>query len=106
MEPEGREMQQLQGQPMDDDRLARLEKRLDELEKRESAMEKTMQRSKAAMSSMLPTQTREHMRAAGREQLLIVRSLLDHWVKRLDEATRDEKGADKPENGRENIPID
>jgi hypothetical protein len=106
MEPQGREMQQSQGQPMDDDRLARLEKRLDELEKRESAMEKTMQRSKAAMSSMLPSQTREHMRAAGREQLLIVRSLLDHWVKRLDEATRDEKGTDKPDNGRENIPID
>ncbi len=106
MEPQGREMQQPQGQSMDDDRLARLEKRLDDLEKRETAMEKYTQRSKAAMGTMLPPQTREHMRAAGREQLLIVRSLLDHWVKRLDEATRDEKGTDKPDNGRENIPID
>jgi hypothetical protein len=105
MEPEGREMQQPQGQSMDDDRLARLEKRLDELEKRESAVEKTVHRSKAAMSSVLPSQTREHMRAAGREQLLIVRSLLDHWVKRLDEAAGDKK-SDKPDSSRENIPID
>jgi uncharacterized coiled-coil protein SlyX len=105
MEPEGREMQQPQGQSMDDDRLARLEKRLEELEKRESAVEKTVQRSKAAMSSMLPSQTREHMRAAGREQLLIVRSLLDHWVKRLDETAGDKK-SDKQDSGREKIPID
>ena len=58
------------------------------------------------MSSMLPSQTRQHMRAAGREQLLIVRSLLDHWVGRLDEQADQTKASDKPDTGRENIPID
>lgn len=91
---------------MDDDRLARLERRLDDLDRRESAMEKAMERSKAAMSTMLPAQTRQHMRAAGREQLLIVRSLLDHWVGRLDEQPDKANATDKPDTGRENIPID
>ena len=91
---------------MDDDRLARLERRLDDLETRESAMEKAMGRSKAAMTSMLPSQTRQHMRAAGREQLLIVRSLLDHWVGRLDDQPDKGSASDKPDTGRENIPID
>jgi hypothetical protein len=43
------------------------------------------------------------MRAAGREQLLVIRSLLDHWIDRLGEKPAKE---DKPESGRENIPID
>jgi hypothetical protein len=90
-----------------EDRMARLEQRLDDLEKRETAMEKAMERSRAAMKSMVPPQTRQHMRAAGREQLLIFRSLLDHWVNRLgEESGKSEKGEGARENGRENIPID
>ncbi len=85
---------------MDDDRLARLEQRFEELERRNSAMERAMDKSRAAVDTMIPSQTRKHLKAAGREQLLAVRSLLDHWVDRLGEEP--EKG----NGGRENIPID
>jgi len=88
---------------MDDNRLADIERRLEDLDKRETATEKAMERSKAAMNSMIPPQTRVHMRAAGREQLLVVRSLLDYWIEKLGERSAKD---DKAEQGRENIPID
>jgi hypothetical protein len=88
---------------MDDNRLADIERRLEDLDKRETATEKAMERSKAAMNSMIPPQTRVHMRAAGREQLLVVRSLLDYWIEKLGEKSAKD---DKAEQGRENIPID
>jgi uncharacterized coiled-coil protein SlyX len=91
---------------MADSRMDDLERRLDELEGRSSAMERAldaaMVRSKAAMSSVLPDETRRHMRAAWREQLLAVRSLLDHWANRM----HDDQAADPEPPGRENIPID
>jgi len=76
-------------------RLEQLERRMDEMEDRRSMSE----RSRSAMKSVMPPETRRHLRAAGREQLLAVRSLLDHWIGRL----RDEP--EKPET-RENIRID
>lgn len=93
---------------MDDSRLDKLEQRMDELDQRSSAMEramdKAMDRSRAAMNTMLPRETRRHLRAAGREQLLAVRSLLDYWVERMaDKPAKDDGPAD---TGRENIPID
>ena len=88
---------------MDDNRLADIERRLEDLDKRETATEKAMERSKAAMNSMIPPQTRVHMRAAGREQLLVVRSLLDYWIEKLGERSAKD---DKADAGRENIPID
>lgn len=81
---------------MDDQRIEQLERRIDELEERRSSV----QRSRQAMNSVVPPETREHLRAAGREQLLAVRSLLDHWIGRL----RDEP--EKSESTRENIRID
>ena len=39
----------------------------------------------ALMREVFPAQTRTHMRAAGREQLLAARSYLDHWITKLDE---------------------
>ncbi|HSH21850.1 MAG TPA: hypothetical protein VK992_04420 [Candidatus Caenarcaniphilales bacterium] len=84
---------------MDENRIEQLERRLDELEGRRN----TVQRSRAAMNSVVPDETREHLRAAGREQLLAVRSLLDYWIVRLrDQPDR----PDKTESARENIPID
>jgi len=85
---------------MDDDRLARLEQRLEELDRRSNAMERAMDKSRAAMDTMIPSDTRKHLKAAGREQLLAVRSLLDHWVDRLGDAPEKNEGA------RENIRID
>ena len=93
---------------MDDNRLDRLEQRLEELDRRSSAMEramdKAMDRSRQAVDMLLPQDTRRHLRAAGREQLLAVRSLLDYWVNRMG----DDGDAPAPSNSnsRENIPID
>lgn len=95
---------------MNEERLSRLEQRLDELDQRSSSMERAldraMDRSRAAMDSMVPTQTRRHLRAAWRENLLAVRSLIDFWADRL--ADGPDAGSDqaKTANGRENIPID
>jgi hypothetical protein len=93
---------------MDEERLNRLEQRLDELDQRSSSLERTvdraMDRSRAAMDTMVPAETRRHLRAAWRENLLAVRSLIDFWADRLE----DRKDSDKATtaNGRENIPID
>ena len=91
---------------MDDDRLARLEQRLDDLDRRSNSMERAMDRSRAAVDTMIPRETRRHLRAAGREQLLAVRSLIDFWAARL--ADEPDSASEKSANngGRENIPID
>ena len=89
---------------MDDNRLADIERRLEGLDKRQTSTEKALERSKAAMNSMIPPQTRLHMRAAGREQLMVVRSLLDYWIDRLGDKSGQQD--DKADSGRENIPID
>ena len=83
----------LEGEP---DRMEQLERRLERLEDRRG----TMERSRAAMDTVVPSETRRHIRAAGREQLLAVRSLLDHWIGRLNDEP------EKPESNRENIRID
>lgn len=80
-----------------DQRIAELEARLDQLEGRRTAV---VERSRSAMNSVVPGETRQHLRAAGREQLLAVRSLLDHWIGRLREES------DKPDRTRENIEIE
>jgi hypothetical protein len=82
----------------DNGRMHDLERRLDEMEDRQSALE----RSRQVVKAMVPAQTRQHMRAAWRENLLAVRSLLDAWIDRLDD--KPEGGVD--DDGRESIPID
>ena len=95
---------------MDDDpRLEKLERRLEDLDTRESAMERGMhtasRRSRQAMDTVVPNETRRHMRAAWRENLLAVRSFIDYWADRLnDDDDRDNRGSSG--GGRENIPID
>jgi uncharacterized coiled-coil protein SlyX len=80
----------------DEDRIAELEQRMAQLEKRASAIEK----SRRAMSGAVPDQTRQHMRNAGREQLMALRTLLDHWIGRIDRPPDDERPS------RETIPIE
>jgi hypothetical protein len=77
------------------DRMERLEQRVEQLEWRRRAGE----RSRAVMDSVVPDETRQHLRAAGREQLLAVRSLLDHWIGKLEKAP-------SRRAGREDIRID
>jgi type II secretory pathway component PulM len=99
---------------MDDGRLERIERRMEELDQRESAMEKAMDtamaRSRAAMSVIVPTETRKHVRASWRHNLLAVRSMIDHWAERLNDGTDDHStdstGSATRDAGRENIPID
>jgi hypothetical protein len=80
------------------DKIDELERRLDRMEDRQSALE----RSRAVMKELVPSETRRHLRAASRENLLAVRSLLDHWIDHL----RDEPGKAAADEARETIPID
>lgn len=83
-----------------DQRIGELERRLEDLETRGTAMERAMERSRAASRAMVPDEVRRHLKAAGREQLLAVRSLLDFWINRMGDQ-------DEPaESTRENIPVD
>lgn len=94
---------------MDDGRLDRLEQRLQEMDQRSGAMERMLEtlldRSKQAADVMMPQQTRSHLRAAGRENLLAIRSLLDFWADKLAD-TNDDSEAPADQSRRENIPID
>jgi hypothetical protein len=62
-------------------RIADLEARLRRGERRESIETAFW----ALMHNVFPEETRRHMKAAGREQLLAARSYLDHWIAKLDE---------------------
>jgi hypothetical protein len=66
-------------------------------------MDKAMDRSRQAVNMLLPHETRKHLRAAGREQLLAVRSLLDYWVDKMADSS---DSTDSAASRRENIPID
>jgi hypothetical protein len=44
----------------------------------------------AVMRNVFPEETRRHVKAAGREQLLAARSYLDHWIAKLDETAAEE----------------
>ncbi|HUR16949.1 MAG TPA: hypothetical protein VMZ33_06665 [Candidatus Limnocylindrales bacterium] len=95
---------------MDDERIQRLEARLEELDRRntslERAMDKAMDRSRAAMDTIVPNDTRRHMRAAWRENLLAVRSLIDFWADRLADDRSGSDSANTSNGQRETIKID
>jgi hypothetical protein len=72
--------------------------RADELEARIGDLERRMHGSGGSsrregvetafwslMRDLFPQETRKHMKAAGREQLMAARSYLDHWIRKLDE---------------------
>jgi hypothetical protein len=61
-------------------RIAMLEQRLAELEAGDG-MDRPFER---LLGEMFPSEVRDHMRAARKEQLLAARSFLDHWIDRLD----------------------
>jgi hypothetical protein len=68
--------------PSKDERLAELEARLARLERAPSLRA----RGRTMMDKVLPPEAAEHFRNAGREQLLGVRSIVDYWIQRIDEA--------------------
>ena len=98
---------------MEDGRLERIERRMEDLDRRESALERAMDgamtRSRAAMGAIVPDEARSHMRASWRHNLLAVRSMIDHWAEQLNDGRDDDSndgGAGSANQGRENIPID
>jgi hypothetical protein len=88
---------------MDDSRNAQMEARIADLERKLRGGERreTMETAFwAVMHNVFPAETRKHMKAAGREQLLAARSYLDHWIKRLDQP------AERPTPERETIEVE
>jgi hypothetical protein len=77
-------------------RLAELESRVSQLESEPSLRE----RGRGLMARMVPPEAGKHFRNAGREQLLGVRSIVDFWIRRIDDS------AEKPVPRRESIEIE
>ena len=75
---------------MADSTSPELEARVEELERRlrlydpRASMETAFW---AVMHNVLPDETRRHLKAATREQLLAARAYLDHWIARMDAKT-------------------
>jgi len=68
--------------PSKDERIAELESRIARLERAPSLRA----RGRSMLDKVMPPEASEHFRNAGREQLLGVRSIVDFWIQRLDEA--------------------
>jgi hypothetical protein len=79
-------------------RMAELERRLAELEGEQSLRE----RGRKMMDRVVPPEATRHFRNAGREQLLGIRSIVDHWINRIDDA--ESRAPDS--TGRHRIEID
>jgi hypothetical protein len=78
------------------DRIRQLEQRLEEMERGS----KLRAKARSRFDRVVPPEAMHHFRSAGREQLMGVRTLVDHWIGRLDES---DKRATQPE--RETIEI-
>src|SRR6188472_3354251 len=87
-------------------RLAALEARLAEMEAKaaeagDRADARPMDAIDALMDALLPAEVRGHMRAARKEQLLAIRSMVDIWIARVDR-----KPEERPRRRHETIPLD
>ncbi len=89
---------------MDDNVSDDLQARIERLERRthrwdaRASMETAFW---AVMRNVFPDETRSHLKAASREQLLAARSYLDHWIAKMGDAPE----AEAPEV-RETIKVD
>jgi hypothetical protein len=77
-------------------RLAAMEARLAEMEARAADAEgradaRPMDAIDALLDALLPAEVRGHMRAARKEQLLAVRSMVDIWIERVDRKPEDRR---------------
>lgn len=80
-----------------------LEQRIAELEQRLESLGSSRGETTAywaVLESVLPSAARKHMRAAGREQLLAARTIIDAWIARMDREPDDRSGR------RETIPVE
>ena len=80
-----------------------LEQRIKELEARLREMDEDRLRirGRALLDEIFPPETRKHMRAAWKEELLALRSVLDHWIEK-----QDRKGSGTGTNRRESISVE
>ncbi len=83
------------------DRVAELEARLAKLE----SGPRLRERGRSLMDKVMPAEASEHFRNAGREHLLGVRTIVDHWISRLDDADTRAAGRAR-DGGREKIEIE
>jgi hypothetical protein len=83
-----------------DMRIAELEERLAALEGGPGLKE----RGRHLMSRVMPPDASRHFFNAGRENLLGMRSIVDFWLRRLDDM--EEKVAPSADSGRESISVD
>ncbi|MBI2781747.1 MAG: hypothetical protein HYX55_08135 [Chloroflexi bacterium] len=83
-----------------DPRVAELEERLARLEGGPGLRE----RSRHVMEKLMPAEASRHFFNAGRENLLGMRSIVDFWLRRLDDM--EAKVAPSGDEGRETISID
>ena len=81
-----------------DARMAELEQRLARLEGTPGLRE----RSRRLMDRVMPAEASQHFRNAGREQLLGLRSIVDFWIRRIEDA----ESRASADLGRETIEID
>jgi hypothetical protein len=81
-----------------DARIAELEDRLARLEGTAGLRE----RGRQMMDRVMPPEAGRHFRNAGREQLLGIRSIVDFWIRRIDNA----ESRARADVGRETIEID
>ena len=58
--------------------------RMEQLEARLRELESSGRRSRQWFRSIVPPEATRHFRAAGREQLLGMRALVDHWIQRME----------------------
>ncbi len=100
-------MEQRDPQPRPSESLsgsgAALEARVRELEEQlRQVREQQGRRPDALLHSILPAETRRHLRAAQRERLLAVRSLVDAAIKRTEQEPKAESAerARRPESVR------
>ena len=77
-------------------RLAELETRVRQLETTPNLRE----RGRGLMARLMPAEAGRHFRNAGREQLLGIRSIVDFWIRRIDESE------DRPAPRRESIEVE
>jgi hypothetical protein len=81
-----------------DIRMAELEDRLARLEGSPGIRE----RGRKMMDRVIPPEAGRHFRNAGREQLLGIRSIVDFWIRRIEDA----ESRATADSGRETIKID
>jgi hypothetical protein len=64
------------------------------------------ERSRDLMDTVMPPEASRHFRNAGREHLLGIRSMVDHWIGRIDAMESRAASRGEAEGSRETIKID